>query len=180
LKETWKDLKTYISTITYMSKVSKWHKEDRDHLSRIKNIAEVDKHLHLKFLEQFLFWVLLATGIISIFLFTISLTPILLVAKGAWSIGLTAFFGLFLGFILVIALKHMKWTRKHHHLLFSLLIPVMSLFIAIFIAGRINHLSKIISITAYQNPVIIGLTFFIAMIIPKGIFYISRRHNHGY
>jgi len=152
-----------------------WSKHEIAHAEKILKEAESKKHPHVRHLENSLYWFTLIIGIIGTMLLSIVLIPVLVVSNDFWSYALTAVFGFLLGAIIIIIIKDLHWLEGHHHLLISLLIPIVAIFNFFIVVNRVNLFNYSIGINTTHNPILIGMIYFIFFLVPYMLFLIIRR-----
>jgi hypothetical protein len=152
-----------------------WSKQEILHAEKIMNEAEKKKHPHVRHLENSLYWFTLIIGIIGTVLLSIVLIPVLVASNDFWSYLLTGVFGFLLGAIIVIIIKDLHWLEQHHHLLISLLIPLVAIFNFFIVVSRVNVFNYSIGINTMHNPILIGTVYFIFFLVPYLLFLILRR-----
>ena len=152
-----------------------WSKEEISHAEKIFKKAEANKHPHVKHLEDSLYWFTLIIGILGTVLISIVLIPILVINNNAWSYILTGVFGFLIGALIIIIIKDLHWLGSHHHLLLSMLIPIIALFNLFIVVTRVNLFSSSLGLKTLHNPLIIGIIYFVCFLIPYALFLLLKR-----
>ena len=152
-----------------------WSKEEIKRAENIIKKAEKKKHIHIKKLENSLYWFTLIIGVLGTVLFSLILIPILIINSNAWGYVLTGVFGFLLGAIIIIIIKDMHWLEHHHHLFISLIIPIIAIFNLFIVVNKVNMLNYGIGFNNIHNPIIIGVIYFVCFIIPYAIFLLLKR-----
>ncbi|MBW2990275.1 hypothetical protein KY348_01070 [Candidatus Woesearchaeota archaeon] len=152
-----------------------WSKEEIDRAKKIIKKAEKNKHPHTVKLENSLYWFTLIIGILGTILFSLVLVPILVVNTTCWGYVLTGLFGFLLGALVIIIIKDLHWLEQHHHLLISLLIPVVAIFNFFIVVKRVNMITMGLGLNNYHNPILTGVIYLACFIIPYIIFLLLKR-----
>jgi len=152
-----------------------WTKEEISRAERIMRRAEKNKHPHIKKLETCLYWFTLIIGILGTILVSLILIPVLIINNNAWSYILTGIFAFLLGALVIIIIKDLDWLEQHHHLLITLLIPIIAIFNFFIVVNRINLLNYSLGLNNFHNPILIGVTYFVCFIIPYMLFLVLKR-----
>jgi len=152
-----------------------WSEEEVKYAEKVIRKAEKKKHPHVKKLETCLYWFTLIIGIIGTLLISLILIPVLLINSTAWGYVLTGVFAFLLGALIILIVKDLEWLEHHHHLLISLLIPIIAIFNLFIVVNRINLLSHSLGLNNFHNPTLIGATYFICFILPYALFLTLKR-----
>ena len=152
-----------------------WSKEEIEHAQKVLKKAEKKKHPDIKKVEESLYWFTLIVGLLGTILLSLILIPILIVNNNAWSYILTAIFGFLLGALIVIIIKDLHWLEHHHHVLITILIPVIAIFNFFIVVTRVNKLNNSLGLEAYHDPLVIGLIYLICFVVPYGVFLFYTR-----
>ncbi len=153
-----------------------WSKKEIDHAEGIIKNAERKKNSHILLIDNSLYWFTLIIGIIGTFIVSLVLIPILIVANNHWSYLLTGFFGLVIGLLITFTIKDFHWLESYHHILISLLIPIIALFNLFIVVMKVNSLNSFLGTAEHHNPIIIGIIYFVCFLIPYGLFLLFRRN----
>ena len=152
-----------------------WSEKEISHAESIIKKAERNKHPHIRLIDNSLYWFTLIIGILGSVIVSLVLIPILIVANNYWSYLLTGFFALMIGLLIVIIIKDFHWLETHHHVLVSLLIPIIALFNLFIVVIKVNSLNAFLKTAEHHNPIIIGIIYFICFLVPYGFFLLLRR-----
>ena len=152
-----------------------WTKEEIDRAEMIMRRAEKKKHPHIKKLETCLYWFTLIIGILGTILVSLILIPVLIVNGTGWGYVLIGVFAFLLGALIIVIIKDLDWLEQHHHLLITLLIPIIAIFNFFIVVNRINLLNYSLGLNNFHNPVLIGATYFVCFIIPYALFLALKR-----
>ena len=114
---------------------------------------------------ELLFWITLFVILISNFMYTIVIIPLILLSSGA-SLLVIILLGFLAGYIFSHLMKSIQRLGMKHHLIAAILIPGLSaanLFIMIGISGKI---SQILGMPASQSPYSLFIAYTIAFLAP--------------
>jgi hypothetical protein len=151
-----------------------WSKEEIDHAESIFKKAEAAKHPHTKALEKSLFWFALIIGIVGTLILSFALIPVFIVSNSTWAYALSGCFGLLLGALIMIIIKDLHWMEQHHHILITVLIPIVALFNFFIVVSGLNMLKLQAGWANSQNPWIAGALYFIGFLLPYLAFLILQ------
>jgi hypothetical protein len=152
-----------------------WSEKEIAHAERIFHQAEEKKHPHNRLLEKSLYWFALIAGLIGTGILSFLIAPILVSANETQAHIMSGFFGLFLGFLVIIFVKQLHWMEKNHHLFISIIIPFVGLINFSLMAIKVNEFNRIATIHNYHNPLTIAFLFFAGFLIPYLCFLIIKR-----
>ncbi len=152
-----------------------WSKDEIARADRIYAEAEKSKHPHIKKVEDSLYWFTLIIGIIGTVMLSLILIPVLVVSNNFWAYTITGVFGFLLGALIIIIIKDLHWLEHHHHLLISLLIPIVAIFNFFIVVNRVNTFNISVGIRNIHNPVMVGIVYFICFLVPYFIFLVFKR-----
>ena len=152
-----------------------WSKEEINRAEDIIEKAEQNKHIHIRRVENSIYWFTLCIGIIGTMLLSLTLIPILIANNTALSYVLTGVFGFLLGALIVIIVKDLHWLEHHHHLLLSLAIPFIAIFNFFIVVNRVNLFSGSIGLRTLHNPLLVGMVYMVCFIIPYAAFLLFKR-----
>jgi hypothetical protein len=155
--------------------VKGWTKEEIKQAHGIIKKAGKRKHRKVKHLENVIYWSLLALGILGTVFLSLLLAPILIINNNAWSYIITGGLGFLLGALIIIIIRDMHWLEHHHHILISLLIPIIAILNFFMVVNRINMLNHALGIRTYHHPLLIGISYIGCFLIPYIYLMLSRR-----
>jgi hypothetical protein len=145
----------------------RWSPHDINKTIRIINIAKASKHKHIKQLDSLVFLVALVIAIITNFVISIVLIPLLLALRGFVLYIIIITLGTSFGFFFEIIIRDIENLEKKHHLIITSIIPILTiinLFIMSIVANRIElflHLDN----TSY-NAFIVALVYSASFMSP--------------
>lgn len=152
-----------------------WSKEEIAKADRILEEAEKKKHPHIKKIDNSLYWFTLITGILGTVILSIIMIPVLVASNNTWTYLITGIFGFLLGSLIIMILKDLHWLEHHHHLLISLLIPIVAVFNFFIVVSKVNAFNYSLGLRNLHNPVIVGVIYFICFLIPYFAFLAYKR-----
>lgn len=152
-----------------------WSKHELDHAEKVFKKAEENRHPHHRLLQGSLYWFALIAGLIGTVALSFLMVPILVAANSTWAHIISGFFGLLLGFLIVVFVRQLRWLEDHHHLFLSVIIPVVGLFNFAIIVNQTNKLNLLLGIPHLQSPGTIGLAYLVGFLLPYAAFMLLRR-----
>jgi len=152
-----------------------WSKEEIKKAENILSEAEKNKHPHIKNVEDSLYWFTLIIGILGTVILSLIMIPILVVSNNLWTYIITGVFGFLLGALIIIIIKDLHWLERHHHLLISLLIPIVAIFNFFIVVNRVNAFNTSLGIMNLHNPVMVSIVYFICFLAPYFLFLVYKR-----
>ena len=135
-------------------------------VERIIKRAERRKHPHTRYIEQSMFWFTLATGVLGTALLSFAIIPVLVAGTPGQGLMVAFFFGLLLGIMIRYISSNMHWLEGHHHVSITFTIPIVALFNFFIVAVTVNNFNQFAGLPSQHNPVLVGMTYFIAFLIP--------------
>lgn len=152
-----------------------WSKEEIKKAENILSEAEKNKHPHIKNVEDSLYWFTLIIGILGTVILSLVMIPILVVSNNLWTYIIAGVFGFLLGALIIIIIKDLHWLEHHHHLLISLVIPIVAIFNFFIVVNRVNAFSYSLGLRNLHNPVMVGIVYFICFLAPYFVFLVYKR-----
>src|SRR3989338_5224731 len=147
-----------------------WNKRDADKTARIIEEAKANKHPKIRILDKSVFWISLLIAIIGNFIISISLIPILLALNNLLLYLILITIGISFGLLFELLIRTIDHLQAKHHLLLGIIMPLIAVINILLIASFSNDLEKVINIRNTHNPMLIGVIYAIALIIPYAVY----------
>ncbi|MBS3100853.1 hypothetical protein J4204_01850 [Candidatus Woesearchaeota archaeon] len=125
-----------------------WRKKEIVRAVGIIRNAKQNKPHDIKFLEERIYWVLLAVIIAANFAISIALIPVLIALNGAFLYLVLMVLGIVFGLLFELVIRSIEHLEKKHHLLLAVLIPLIALANAFVISNVSNDLMSTLSVCA--------------------------------
>lgn len=147
-----------------------WSKREISKAVDIIKNAKQNKPRDVRFIEKRIYWILLILIIVANFAISIALLPLLIVLKEIFLYFIVIVLGLVFGLLFELVIRSMEHLENKHHIFLAILIPLVAL-LNIFIISKISHdLSKILNLTNFHNPIIIGIVYAASFVLPYIIY----------
>ena len=131
----------------------------------IKN-AKKNKPKDIVFIEKRIYWILLVIIIVANFAISIALIPVLIALRGFILYFVLAALGIIFGLLFELVIRSIEHLEDKHHFLLAILIPLIALANIFFMSRISNNLVKTLSLTNFNNSVIIATVYSIAFVLP--------------
>lgn len=153
-----------------------WSPSEIKKTLEIAEIAKKNKHPFVKFLDSYIYWiVLLLTIFVNLFL-AFTCLPYLLVLTSSILYPIIALFGFSFGLFFEVLINNLENLQKEHHLIISLVIPIYSIVFFFIIATLSNNLiTRMRLSTPLHDPIIIGFVYGIVFIAPYFYYQFLKR-----
>jgi len=138
-----------------------WTDEEIQKAHVILDRAEGKKHLAYRFLEKAVFWGLLFLTLVSVFVTSIVIIPLLLVLPDSVILIVLALFGLIFGSLFTLVISDIEWLERRHHLVTAALLALVALSNVLLIDGRARSI-----VGDRHHTLILGLVFALVLVAP--------------
>lgn len=147
-----------------------WNEEEISHAKKIASTTNKNNHKVHNKLAKAKLWILflIITGIAIGGLFLIS--PFLIFLKPTGAYILIGIIGIIFGLFAGIIVKDIEDLERHHHLIISIIIPIVAIISSLFLSKQVIKSAEILQRTVEIHPWIIAIIFSISTLIPYGIF----------
>ncbi|MBI2101746.1 hypothetical protein HYT53_03985 [Candidatus Woesearchaeota archaeon] len=143
-----------------------WRKKEIVRAVGIIRDAKQNKPHDIKFLEERIYWVLLAVIITANFAISIALIPVLVALNGAFLYLVLMVLGIVFGLLFELVIRSIEHLEKKHHLLLAVLIPLIALANAFVISNMSNNLMSKLSLANLHNSIVIALVYSVSFVLP--------------
>tara|TARA_Y100000310_G_C20396011_1_gene675142 strand:- start:159 stop:629 length:471 start_codon:yes stop_codon:yes gene_type:complete len=152
---------------------SRWTKEHIDKTYEIIQRAKANKPKHIKILDKSIYWVILFFAIVGNFIISVPIILLLFVFE-PWQLYLVIVLlaGGF-GFLIEILIRDIEHLEVRHHVGYGVVIPVIAV-VNVFLITRLINSVKIVG---KFNPLIVGLVYGIAFILPYVYYKFVKNHQ---
>ncbi|MAE43147.1 hypothetical protein CMO93_05215 [Candidatus Woesearchaeota archaeon] len=147
-----------------------WKKSDINRTLKIIEKAKANKHHHIKILDKSVYWISLIIAIIGNFIISLSLIPLLLALKSFPLYLVLITIGISFGLLFELLIRTIENLETRHHIFLTVIIPLVAIINVFIIVLFSNRLEEIINIQNPQNPLIIGIVYAGAFIIPYAVY----------
>jgi len=143
-----------------------WRKKEIVRAVGIIRNAKQNKPHDIKFLEERIYWVLLAVIIAANFAISIALIPVLIALNGAFLYLVLMVLGIVFGLLFELVIRSIEHLEKKHHLLLAVLIPLIALANAFVISNVSNDLMSTLSLANLHNSLAVALVYSVSFVLP--------------
>jgi|SRR3989338_2772921 len=143
-----------------------WRKKEIVRAVGIIRNAKQNKPHDIKFLEERIYWVLLAVIIAANFAISIALIPVLIALNGAFLYLVLMVLGIVFGLLFELVIRSIEHLEKKHHLLLAVLIPLIALANAFVISNVSNDLMSTLSLKNLHNSLAVALVYSVSFVLP--------------
>ena len=151
-----------------------WDKKDINKTLKIIEKAKANKHPHIKILDKSVYWISLIVAIIGNIIISISLIPVLLALRSFQLYLIIITMGIAFGLLFELLIRTIEHLETKHHIFLSIIIPINAVINIIVIIIFSNRLEGAINI---QNPVLIGVVYAVAFILPYSIYQLFLKNK---
>jgi len=151
-----------------------WDKKDINKTLKIIEKAKANKHPHIKILDKSVYWISLIVAIIGNIIISISLIPVLLALRNFQLYLIVITMGIAFGLLFELLIRTIEHLETKHHIFLSIIIPINAVINIIVIILFSNRLEGAINI---QNPVLIGVVYAVAFILPYSIYQLFLKNK---
>jgi hypothetical protein len=151
-----------------------WNKKDISRTIKIIERAKKNRHPQIKILDKFVYWYSLLLAIIGNLIISIALIPVLLALKGAQLYTVIITLGLAFGLLFELLIRGIENLETKHHLFLGIIIPVIAVINFIIVS---NNMKTFIGIENPQNPVIVGIVYAVAFILPYAVYQVFLKNR---
>jgi len=152
-----------------------WSKRDIN--KTLKILEKAKKHPKIKILDKSVYWISLIVTIIGNIIISISLIPFLLTLRSFQLYLIIITMGIAFGLLFELLIRTIEHLETKHHLFLSIIIPIIAVINIIVIVLFSNRLEEIINIQNPQNPVLIGVVYAVAFILPYSIYQLFLKNK---
>jgi hypothetical protein len=153
-----------------------WSKSEINKTLRIIENAKKNKHPIIKILDSAVYWFSLMVAIVGNFMISIALIPMLLALKSIQLYVVIITLALSFGLLFELLIRTIE-LRTSHHVFLGILIPIIALLNFIFIVLVSNRIEVIISVGNHQNPILVGIWYSIAFMLPYSFYQIFLKNR---
>ena len=147
-----------------------WSKKDISKAIRIIEHAKANKHPKIKILDKLVFWISLLIAIIGNFIISISLIPILLALSNLPLYIVLITLGVSFGLLFELLIRTIEHLEAKHYILLGVIMPIIAVINVIIIVTFSNNLEKIVNIENPHNPLLVGIIYALAFMLPYLIY----------
>ena len=150
-----------------------WKKRDISKAIKIIEKARANKHPKIKLLDKFVIWFSFAIAIIGNFIISITMIPFILAFDNLNLYFIVLIAGLSFGLLFELLIRSMWHFENKHHILFSTIISLIAIInfaLIVTFSSNINKTLKVGYSPAAQNPILVGIAYAFAFILPYLIY----------
>ena len=155
-----------------------WSKKDISRAVRIIEQAKANKHPKIKILDKLVFWISLAIAIIGNFIISISLIPVLLALGNLPLYAVLITLGAAFGLLFDLLIRTIEHLEAKHHLFLGIIMPIIAIITVIIIVAFSNNLEKTINIENPHNPLLAGIAYAIAFMLPYLVYQLFLKNRY--
>jgi len=154
-----------------------WSKKDINKTLKIIEKAKANKHPKIKILDKSVYWISLIVAIIGNIIISISLIPFLLALRSFQLYLIIITMGIAFGLLFELLIRTIEHLETKHHLFLSIIIPIIAVINIIAIVLFSNRLEEAINIQNPHNPVLIGVVYAVAFMLPYSIYQLFLKNK---
>ena len=151
-----------------------WTKREISKTISILNKINSAKTKHNLAVEKTVYWTAFIVSVFGNFLVSFSLIPVIVALESPMLYGLVAIMGLLFGTLAWILMRDIAHINRHHHILFGAIIPLIAVFNTVVILAILNLRFNSLPLDN-RSPLIIGVVYAAAFIIPYFFYKIARK-----
>lgn len=151
-----------------------WGKRDVNRTIKIIESAKKNKHPRIKLLDKAVYWLSLILAVIGNFTISLALIPVLIALRSPQLYIIIVTIGLAFGLLFELLIRGIEHLETKHHIFLSIIIPITAVINFIIIS---NNMKKFIGIENPQNPLIIGVVYAAAFILPYFVYQIFLKES---
>ena len=155
-----------------------WSKKDISKTVGIIEQAKANKHPKIKILDKLVFWASLAVAIIGNFIISISLIPILLALNNLPLYIVLITLGVAFGLLFELLIRTIEHLEAKHHIFLGIMMPIIAIINVIIIVTFSNNLEKVINIQNPHSPLLVGVIYAFAFILPYLIYQLFLKNRY--
>ena len=152
-----------------------WNKRDINKTLKIIEKAKKNKHPKIKLLDRAVYWFSFITAIVGNFIIAIALVPLLLSLSGLWLYLIIIILGFTFGLLFELLIRSIEHLETKHHIFLSITIPIIAVINFIIIS---NNMKKFIGVENPQNPLLVGVVYSIAFILPYIVYQVFLKNKY--
>ena len=143
-----------------------WTLEEIKKLSEISEKAKLKKPPFVKFLDKSVYWLFLVVAILGNLVVSIILIPFMFFFTGIPLYSIVAILGIVFGLFLDLIIHDMEHLTAKHHIMAGLFIISLGIITLVYMTMFALNLIKVAGLKTQQDPLIIGIVYTVALIIP--------------
>lgn len=155
-----------------------WSKKDINKTVRIIEQAKANKHPKIKILDKSVYWISLIAAIIGNSVISFSLIPFLLAMESFQLYIIIITIGVSFGLLFELLIRTIEHLEAKHHIFLGIIIPLIAIINVIIIVTISNALEKIINIENPHNPLLAGIAYAIAFMLPYLIYQLFLKNRY--
>ena len=152
-----------------------WSKRDIN--TNLKILEKAKKHPKIQILDKAVYWISLIVAIIGNIIISISLIPFLLTLRNFQLYLIIITMGIAFGLLFELLIRTIEHLETKHHLFLSIIIPIIAVINIIAIVLFSNRLEEAINIQNLHNPVLIGVVYAVAFMLPYSIYQLFLKNK---
>ena len=152
-----------------------WSKRDIN--KTLKILEKAKKNPKIKILDKSVYWISLLVAIIGNIIISISLIPFLLALRSFQLYLIIITMGIAFGLLFELLIRTIEHLETKHHLFLSIIIPIIAVINIIAIVLFSNRLEEAINIQNPHNPVLIGVVYAVAFMLPYSIYQLFLKNK---
>jgi hypothetical protein len=144
-----------------------WPKEEAVRTARILQEAEAVKPPSVRTLDRLIHWVALIIVVLSTFIVSLLLVPVLLIATGLTLAGLLVGVGLGFGLLFEITVSKIERLERRPPIIAGLFIPLLALINVYIITTLTNRLAELAKLpSGIHDPILVSIIYVAAFSAP--------------
>ncbi|MBI2134800.1 hypothetical protein HYU09_02335 [Candidatus Woesearchaeota archaeon] len=155
-----------------------WSKKEIIRASRIIEHAKANRHPRIKILDKLVFWISLLIAIIGNFIISISLIPILLALNNLPLYLVLITLGISFGLLFELVIRTIEHLEAKHHIFLGIMVPITAVINVVIIVAFSNNLEKAINIQNPHNPLLVGVVYALAFILPYLVYQLFLKDKY--
>ena len=155
-----------------------WTRDEIFNALEIISQAKKNKLTSIKFLDGFVYWLLLIIIVLVNFGLAIGFIPSMLSFNWEFLYFMLILFGWVFGLILELVIRSIEHLEKKHHIFLGFLIPIVAIANIIIIGSTSNFFSSTLNIGVSHNMYLAGSIYSLALITPYLIFKLILKKDY--
>ena len=152
-----------------------WSEKELKRLHKAKTHAQTHRSAAVKFLDRYLFWLVVLAAVVVNFVVAVLLVPFLLVLSSLHLFVVVIIMGICFGFLFENLLSDFAELSHHHYILIVGIVPSVAAVSVMVLSEFANFLITFLNLSNIQHhPLLIGLTYGLSFLFPFAIRHILR------
>ena len=153
-------------TLSQRLKEKNWSKKEIEQAIKIISHSKRRKNKIVKLIDRFIYWVVLLVMIFGNLVISIILVPFLLALRSAQLYLVVITLGMAFGLFFDLLIRDIDDLEKKHYIIAALFIPALAAIDVFYMTQFANFLEGLMKIENLHNPLLAGIAYALAFILP--------------